>query len=84
MNKAPVCLAIYVTSFAGLLAAFVADNWLAFAGFGLALLLAYMLEVVGTGAAKLLIQNAQLRELLNSARAALQMAEELVEKEKGV
>lgn len=84
MNKTPFCLATYVTSVAGLAASAIADNWLAFAGFGLALLLAWMLELAGSAAAKLVIMNAQLRELLNSARAALQMAEELVEKEKGV
>ena len=62
MNKTPFCLATYVTSFAGLLTAFLAENWLAFAGFGLALLLAWMLELAGSAAAKLLVQNVQFRQ----------------------
>lgn len=84
MNKTPFCLATYATSFAGLAASAIADNWLAFAGFGLALLLAWMLELTGSAAAKLLVQNVQFRELLLQAKPFLQLAEEVIEKEKRV
>jgi hypothetical protein len=83
MNKTPFCLATYVTSVAGLAASAIADNWLAFAGFGLALLLAWMLELAGSAAAKLLVQNVQFRKLLQ-AKPFLQLAEEVIEKEKRV
>jgi len=84
MNKTPFCLATYVTSVAGLAASAIADNWLAFAGFGLALLLAWMLELAGSAAAKLVIMNAQLKVLLLQAKPFLQLAEEVIEKEKRV
>lgn len=84
MNKTPFCLATYVTSVAGLAASAIADNWLAFAGFGLALLLAWMLELAGSAAAKLVIMNAQLKVLLLQAKPFLQLAEEVIEKEKQV
>lgn len=84
MNKTPFCLATYVTSIAGFAASAIADNWLAFAGFGLALLLAWMLELAGSAAAKLVIMNAQLKGLLNEAGVAVQLAKELIEKEKQV